>query len=124
MEAEITALLRDSDLNVASRIHWVRRPQSETAFPTVVLTRISGRRDYSLTGGTGLVESRLQVDVYGLTYGSAKTASNEIANILSGYRSENLRAVFLDTERDLGDADPGDVNPLFRVSTDYQIWHI
>lgn len=128
MEEAITAiLLAASDLGAGDRIHWVRRPQSESEFPAVVLTRVSGRDDYATDGPVGLKQSRLQIDVYAATYAGGKAVARAIKAVLSGYRGTSagtvIQGIFCLNERDLGDADPGGANPLIRISTDYEIWH-
>jgi len=60
MEQEITNLLS----TVAPRRYWGRAPQTAPARPYVVLSRVSGVHDYHNQGDSGLVASRVQIDVY------------------------------------------------------------
>lgn len=117
----VTALLGTT----ATRVYWGNAPQN-TAKPYVVLTRISGVRDYHQTAASGLVASRVQADCYGLTYASAKGVARALEARLSGYRGttggEVFGGIFLDAERDMYD-DDSTPDKLFRTSLDFIIWH-
>lgn len=130
MEEAITfLLLGDAGVTalVGNRVHWLRLPQSVGEKPYINLQRVTGRRDYRMQGASGLVSSRLQIDAWGETYSSAKHSARAVIAALSGYRGivngTEIQGGFVDTERDLNDADAGDVNRLYRVSVDIEIWH-
>jgi hypothetical protein len=119
MEEALTALLA----NVAGgRRHWVRAPQNVTK-PFIVLNRVSGGRDYHMQGPSGFVTSRVQCDIYGETYTSAKTTARALVAAVSGHRGPLIQGVFIDAERDLPAEDSGTVKNLFRVSIDLNITH-
>lgn len=110
---------------VGTRVHWVRSPQG-SASPRIVLYRISGLRDMTMQGPSGLVASRVQVDCIGASYGSAKTVARAVEACVSGWsgiRSDvAFDGCFLIGERDdFEDADTPD--KLFRTSLDFNIWH-
>jgi hypothetical protein len=125
MEALLTTLLAP----VASgRRYWVRAPQvgadgKALPLPYVVMHRISAIRGYTFEGDDGLVQYRVQIDVTDKTYTSATATAAAIVSILSGYQSGAIRGIFVESQRDLPVTDAGDVNHLFRVSTDVIIWH-
>ncbi|ODA67672.1 hypothetical protein A7A08_01707 [Methyloligella halotolerans] len=119
MEEALTALLADV---AGGERYWVRAPQG-TAAPYVVLNGITGNRDYNSQGPSGYVESRVQIDCYGETYGSAKTTARAVRSALSGVRSGALLGVFIDSERDFPAADAEEVNRMFRVSIDIIVHH-
>ncbi|MBK8772800.1 MAG: hypothetical protein IPM06_20550 [Rhizobiales bacterium] len=91
-----------------------------------MLRRISGVRDYKLSGATGLVESRVQVDCYGSTYASAKAVARAVEAVLSGYSgtqgATTFDGIFLIAERDLIDDDESPAD-LHGVSLDFMVWH-
>lgn len=75
---------------------------------------------------SGLVESRVQVDCYGLTYASSKTTARAVEVRMSGAKTTHSATVFdgafLDAERD-GYEDEASPDKLFRTSLDFIIWH-
>lgn len=126
-EALRSVMLEAADIAalVATRVHWVRSPQG-SASPRIVLYRISGLRDMTMRGPSGLVASRVQVDCIGTSYGSAKAVARAVEARLSGFSgwSSGIRfdGCFLIGERDdFEDADTPD--KLFRTSLDFNIWH-
>jgi len=119
MEEALTALLATV---AGGRRYWMLAPQA-AARPHVVLTRITGIRDYHAQGASGLVESRVQADCYGDTYTAAKGIARDIRNAVSGHRAGIFKGIFIDSERDLPVSDAGEVNHLFRVSLDLIIHH-
>lgn len=110
---------------VSTRVNW-NRIEPGAVPPYVILRRISGGRDYKMSGATGLVETRVQIDCHGATYASAKTAARAIEAALSGYKggsgTTTFDGIFLTAERDLIDEDetPAD---LHGVSMDFMVWH-
>jgi hypothetical protein len=126
MEETITGLLA----SVASgRRYWGRAPQSISADtgPYLVLSRVDGVRDYQMSGASGYVSSRVQIDVYGKTYTATKTAARAAVAALSGQSLTStagvVQGIFVDSERDLPAADAGEVTSLFRTSVDIIVHH-
>jgi hypothetical protein len=126
-ESLIALLLQWQPLRdiVQARIGWVLITQGSPP-PYVVMTRVSGSRDTTFSGPSGLVSSRVQVDCYAETYISAKAVARAVEARLSGFKGELgptfFDGIFLDAERDLFDADGG-TDRLHRVSLDFLIWH-
>jgi hypothetical protein len=90
--------------------------QDGASLPRVAIYQISGSADYAMSGPTGLREARIQVDVYGTSYGQMETAAQAVTTALSGWVSGAVRAVFLVGQRDEApDAD----DKLFRASLDF-----
>lgn len=122
MEEAITALLA----SVADgRRHWGRAPQdiSISTGPFIVLTRIDGVRSYTTIGAANYVASRVQMDVYGLTYTATKEAAREAIAAVSGHSGGSIQGIFIESERDLPAADAGEVTHLFRTSVDMIVHH-
>ncbi|SDP92492.1 Protein of unknown function [Phyllobacterium sp. YR620] len=112
---------------LSNRINWGRKPQSDLGLPYAVLQKISGLPDIHMRAPSGLITSRIQVDIYSETYTAMLAAYRAILALLSGYSGTvsgtNFQGVFLDADRDLPAADAGEVNNLFRKSLDFIIWH-
>jgi hypothetical protein len=126
MEEELIALLVSNagvSARLSGRVYFGRKPQGEPALPYAVLTVANRTRSYDMRGDAGHAMTRVQVDVYATTYKDAKAATRAVSSALSGYRGGLFQGVFLDGERDLTGMDAGDVNPLFRISTDFMIHH-
>lgn len=128
-EAVRAILVGDSALAalVGTRVNWMLRPQQVTALPAVILRTVSAPREYDMAGPCGLVDSRLQVDVWAETYGAAKVAARAAMAALSGFRGTSagteIKGAFVINERDLQEDDTGEVNRLFGTSFDVRIWH-
>lgn len=110
---------------VSTRIYWTLKPQG-TANPYIVLTRVSGVRDYAYQGPSRLIPSRVQVDCYGLTFASAKNIARAVEARLSGVKLTQGATIFeggfLEGERDTFEAE-ATPDKLFRTSLDFIIWH-
>jgi hypothetical protein len=117
-----------------SRLSWAIRDQA-AGLPCIVLTKVSGFPIASDEGDSGLVESRIQVDVWATNradpdpasgYALAKMLARAVANRLSGIQTTtggiDFQAIFTDTERDGFERAAGGIE-LYRVSQDYQVWH-
>ncbi|RZJ01817.1 MAG: DUF3168 domain-containing protein [Brevundimonas sp.] len=127
MEAALIAhLLATAGITavVGQRITWGRRDQGG-ALPAIVLHRIDGAPDYHLTGASGLVESRVQVDCWGSSYGSAKSVARTVDTALSAARftqgAVRFDAILIVDERD--DTFDETATAIFRTSLDLQVHH-
>ena len=123
MEEALRSLLKNAAPVVAlasTRIDWGARQQGKTG-PAVVLHRIGGRRGQHLQGPDGLISSRVQIDCWAASYGSAKALARVVITALNGHRDTTFQRVFIEAERDDHDLTPPE--PLFRTSLDLLIWH-
>lgn len=123
----IAALLRNAALNarVGVNIYWGKASDAVSK-PYIVLNRVSGLRDTTMDGASGLVASRVQVDCWDTHYLDAKKVARAVEGALSGRRfrqgNTEFRGFFLVAERDGYDhSDTPD--KLFGVSLDFTIWH-
>lgn len=126
MEAALIAKLLASagiTAQVGQRITWARRDQGGT-LPAIVLNRIDGVPDYHLSGPSGLVESRVQVDCWGSSYGAAKAIARAVEAVVSGARftqgGVRFDAILIVDERD---STFDETTPIFRTSLDLQVHH-
>ena len=95
MEEELQTLLDDA---LSFPVKWGVLPADAT-LPRASMFRMSGSRDMHLDG-TGLMETRVQIDCFGETYAEAITASRQVRTALEGYRGGVIQKAFLDAVRD------------------------
>ncbi len=128
MEADFIDLLLDASgvtALVGTRVHWSVLPQS-TDNPAVVLHKIDGVPDYTMAGPSGLVSSRVQIDVRGDSFASAISARDAIDSVLSGYAATQgdtiLQGIFKLSERQ-GFEKPSGLPGYHKISTDWRVCH-
>lgn len=127
-EALRAFLLADSGVAalVDTRITWAARPRSD-ALPSIALHLISGPREYSMGGPSGLVHSRVQVDCWATLNASATAVARAVRAAISGLRETvdgvEFQGVFIDNETDYTEEGVGADELLHRVSIDFLIWH-
>lgn len=102
MEQDFRAILTGAgevtSLVPASRINW-GLPKSEQVLPSIMLTLISNDNVTTQQGPTSLWQGRVQVDVFGLTYGSARALADAVIDLLHCYRGGSFRLIQLDGQR-------------------------
>lgn len=126
MEADlITRLLATAGVTalVSTRINWSRRPQG-AALPAIVLHRVSGTPDVHHGGASGLVMSRVQVDCWAASYGSAKAIARAVQTAITAQSftqgATRFDVILIDSERD---DSTDETTPLFRTSLDLMVHH-
>lgn len=106
---------------VSTRINWSRRPQG-AALPCIVLHRVSGLPDVHHAGASGLVVSRVQVDCWGASYGSAKAVARAVEAAITAQTftqgATRFDVILIDSERD---DSTDETTPLFRTSLDLMV---
>lgn len=128
-EALRAVLVSDAGVSgqVATRVYWGRRSQSTSVLPAVVLEKISAPRDYTYTGPSNLIESRVQADCFGESYANAKAAARSVISALSNYSGTQsgvvIQRVTIENERDFQGQESGADRYLFATSVDLLIWH-
>lgn len=128
-EALIRFLLADPALAalVGNRIHWRRRPQSETALPAIVLSLVGFTGQMTNEGLNGFQNDRVQVDCYGETYLSARAVANRVEALMKAIRSPvadwRLQSAELVLRADFDEQSPAAETRLFRRTADFSIWH-
>lgn len=128
MEEAITSLLLSSPAVATiagDRVNWSARPD-DFELPALTLHRVSGRRDRTLEGRTGLVSSTVQIDCWGLSFKDAKLLSRAVVPALPHGRTVAagtvLEGIFIESESDTVDrTDPQ--QPLFHTRIDISVWH-
>jgi hypothetical protein len=107
---------------VSTRINWLRRPQGEP-LPCIVLHRIDGVPDVTHGGASGLVVSRVQVDCWGASFGSAKSIARAVQTAITAQTftqgATRFDVILIADERD-STFDENNT-PIFRTSLDLMI---
>lgn len=101
---------------VSTRIYPIKVPQSPT-YPFVVYQRLSNIHINSLSGSSGLNQSRYQFDIYAATYASANSIADEVVGAMvaaTTYESIQLSRIDLDFDDNVGE---------YRISIDFSVWH-
>lgn len=121
MEEALRTLLRGNAAVAAlvgSRVDWGMRPQG-SSLPAICLTIVSDAPvDHSLDG-PGVSQARVQIDCFGVTYGSAKDTARAVRRLLDAYSGGLFLGVFMAGARDLPEEDG--VSTIHAVSMDFLV---
>ena len=85
------------------------------ARPYVVYQRVSATTQNILNGTSGLINTRLQVDVYATSYAQAQAIAAAIDALMADWSVPNVSVLSQDFYEPQA--------KLHRVSTDYSVWH-
>lgn len=125
-EAIINLLLASGAVNAIAgdRIFWSARPD-EVDLPAITLHRITGLRDTTMSGRSGLVSSTVQIDAWGRTFKEAKLLGRAVIAALPHARTATggivLQGIFIESESDTFEGN--DPQPLYRTRIDISVWH-
>ena len=91
----------------------------------VTTQKISGVRDHTHQGASGLVRARIQFSIFSSTYIAGKTIAASIASVLDGYSgtmqsSVTVGSCLYEDETDQGYQTNED---LHHLTVDYMIWY-
>lgn len=107
---------------VADRVYPKQLPQDPTT-PAIVYHRISGPREHSHDGSSGLAHPRFQLDMYAGSYLEAKALADAVRVAIDGYKGTvegvEIQAIFLENDDDGHD----DELKVYWFQADYIIWH-
>lgn len=104
---------------VGDRVNWAARPTDD--LPAITLHRISGRRDATNDGRSGLVSSTVQIDIWGATYKQSKSLARATIRALPSAPVGELQGIFIESESDSFEG--VDPSPLYRTRLDISVWH-
>jgi hypothetical protein len=114
-KAAVTAL-------VSTRIYPLKLPQGYS-LPAISYQRVSSPRLYALSGTTGRLRARIQLDCWADTYSAVKGLADAVRGELNGHTgtfgSSTVDSLTLDAERDGFEED----TEVFRVLQEYIISH-
>ena len=114
MIERLFTLLSAGSTLAGSRVWPLTAPDTPTT-PYIVYQRIFSKSDNALGGNTGLINTRVQIDCYALTYADAQTLAAQVDTLMSAWATQNLSVGATDLYE-------SEVH-LFRVTADYSIWH-
>jgi hypothetical protein len=83
--------------------------------PYITYQRISVNSENVLSGASGLTNTRIEIDIYAATYGEACAIASQVDALLAAWSAQNVSVLSQDFYED--------PVKLFRVSSDYSIWH-
>lgn len=83
--------------------------------PYITYQRISANSENVLSGSTGLINTRMQLDMYADTYVAAQALADAVDALMASWTVQNVSLSSQDFYED--------VVKLHRVSNDYSIWH-
>jgi len=126
-EALIDWLLDDSAITTIAGqlVNWNVTPQGGGK-PSIVLSRITGIRDYHMQGPSGLVRSLVQIDCWAGTFTAALTLGRAVIARLSGVGGGDVagfQLVSLINERHGFEPGAETAERFHRVSLDFELWH-
>lgn len=110
---ELLALLTNAT-DAADRIYPNIAPDTPGR-PYIVYTRVSAADNNNLQGNSGLINTRLQLDVYADTYVAVQALANQVDDLMNGWTLKNISYPAIDQYEP-------DVR-LHRVILDYSVWH-
>lgn len=91
--------------------------------PAVTYMKVSGPRDQTMQGPSGLVSARIQVSSWAASYGAAKTLSDSVRQALDGYMGTTdgvrIGGIELVNETDQYESEPN----VFQVIMDFRVKH-
>jgi hypothetical protein len=121
MEEQLRAiLLAASSVTdiVGNRINWGSIPQGQN-YPGVAMHVIDEISESTITGPDGLLQGRVQIDCYALTYAQSKVLARAIIATLDGFRGGIFSGIFLASARDSRESGTNEADRPFRVSLDF-----
>lgn len=98
----------------ADRVYPLIAPDAAPP-PYLVYQRVAANTENILSGASGLINTRLQVDVYATTYAQAQDIAAAIDALMADWAVQNVSVL----SQDFYEPDA----KLHRVSTDYSTWH-
>jgi hypothetical protein len=110
---------------VGTRIYARKLPQGPT-YPAVTYYRVSGMREESLSGASGLAHPRYTVTAWATTYAGAQAVAEQVRLALECYRdTAPTYGVVVQSIVFLGDVDLqwDEELHLYAVAGDYEVWH-
>jgi hypothetical protein len=107
---------------VGDRIHYVKAPE-DTVAPYLVINKISGPRDHTHDGGSGLANPRIQFSAFSFQYADCKAIIEALQDLMQGFSGVmgevEVNGWFFDNETDNYEKD----TDLYQVTADYIGWH-
>lgn len=107
---------------ITTRVYPSTLPQAPV-YPLILYIRISGRRENTLGGPSGMANPRFQIEAWAATYSAAKALANAIRGALNGHQGTvgqvEIGSLLIQSERDVYEPEVA----CHRIIMDYSIWH-
>lgn len=118
METEFRDLVITASGLARSRVNWGEEP-TETVGPYITMHLISWNSGHTQQGPDFLNTSRVQVDLFGQTFGVVRELAGTIRDAIDGYRGSPFRAIFTDGMRLTREASADAGEAIYRASLDF-----
>lgn len=118
MEQALRAIIKA--VSPDTKVEWGWSSVSESLdYPLVTLVLGSQRFEYTHSGASNLIRSRVQIDIWGRTFAESVAIRNAIVPVLNGVRPTGsiLKPIFIDGIR--GDRS----DDMARQTIDAIVWH-
>ena len=130
IEISLVSLLEsDGEVSglVDSRVYPATITQS-ASLPAITYQQITGPRDETMSGPSGLVESRWQFNCWARTYGESRFVADAVRRVLDGYRGTVntivIQRIQFEDEGDIPIIPAGvEVAKRFAKRLDFVIWY-
>ena len=113
IQEQLSALLSGAT-DAGANIYPMTAPDS-CLRPYITYQRISANSENVMSGSSGLINTRMQIDVYADTYAQSQAVAAAVESMMSGWTVQNVSQPAQDLYED--------PVKLFRVLLDYSIWH-
>ncbi len=126
----IQFLLSQGEITVLTgqRIRLGALFQSDKNDPAIRITNVSSPSEHDLSGPSGIVQKRIQLDIFSPDPGDVETLAEKVRLAMYGYPGpkgdENVRSVRLDNASSSNEKiDNASEDIRFRVRQDWLVWH-
>ncbi len=114
IQEQLVALITAGATGVGGRLYALTAPDLVTT-PYSVYTRVFFNSENVLSGNSGLVNTRMQIDVYSKTAAEAAAIATQIDALMAGWSVQNVSLPGQDFYEP--------TVKLYRVLLEYSIWH-
>lgn len=113
MQTQLVTLLSGAT-DAGARVYPQVAPDS-TPRPYITYQRVYAQSNNVMSGNSGLINTRVQIDVYADTYSQAQTIALQVDALMSGWTLQ----IVSNPAQDMYEPDV----KLHRVLLDYSVWH-
>lgn len=114
IQEQLYTLLAAGGTAAAGRIYPLVAPDTPVR-PYIVYNRVSANSENVLAGSSGLINTRLQIDVYADAYADAQALAAQVDALMAGWAVQTVSLPAQDIyEQDV---------KLHRVLLEYSLWH-
>ncbi|MCP4525475.1 MAG: DUF3168 domain-containing protein [Aestuariibacter sp.] len=109
---------------VGDRIYYDLAPQNIT-YPYITIHNISGVRDHTHQGPSGLVRAVIQFSIWSSKYVQGKTIAAAIAGVIDGWQATTMQSTYVGECSSIDESDNGYNHDTksHHLSVDYRVWY-